>query len=282
MAMLHSLTALRKFHVHAADGDIGEVTDAYFDDERWVLRYLVVNTGSWLSGREVLISPYSVSRLDDAGSAIVTLLTRQQIERSPSIDTAKPISRQQEESYLSYFGYPVYWPYTTLWAWGAMPVVVPPDPRLQQDGPGPAGVQQPASGPAAGAAAGARDTVAASSAARQGTDTVDVHLRSGREVTGYHIQGSDDAVGHVEDFLFEDGTWAVRYLAVDTRNWLPGRHVLISTQWIREVSWPERLVVVQLSREEIESSPQYDPKHLPTRGEEANLHRHYRRPDYWS
>lgn len=269
--MLHSLTALRKYHVHASDGDIGEVTDGYFDDERWVIRYLVVNTGSWLSGREVLISPYSASRVDDADAAIVTQLTRKQVEGSPSIDTAKPISRQQEESYLSYFGYPIYWPYTTLWAWGATPVVIPPDPRLTGAPPQP------------GAGAGARGTAAAARGADGGTSssTGDIHLRSGREVTGYHIQGSDDSVGHVEDFLFEDGTWAIRYLAVDTRNWLPGKHVLVPRQWIREVSWPERLVAVHLRREEIEGSPEYNPKHLPTRGEEANLYRHYQRPGYW-
>ena len=257
--MLHSLTALRNFHVRAADGDIGEVTDGYFDDERWVIRYLVVNTGSWLSGREVLISPYSISRVDAAGSAIVTQLTRKQVEGSPSIDTAKPISRREEESYLAYFGYPVYWPYTTLWAWGATPVVIPPDP---------------------GSAPGVRPPGETASGA--GVSSADAHLHSGREVTGYHIQGSDEAVGHVEDFLFEDDSWAVRYLAAATRNWLPGNHVLISPQWIREVSWPERLVVVELKREEIEASPQYDPKHLPSRGEEAKLHRHYRRPGYWN
>jgi hypothetical protein len=273
--MLHSLTALRKFHVHAADGDIGAVTDGYFDEERWVIRYLVVNTGSWLSGREVLISPYAVSRLDDADAAIATHLTRKQIEGSPSIDTAKPISRAQEESYLSYFGYPVYWPYTTLWAWGATPVVIPPEPGWQPAAraPGPAAGARPAS--AGGQAARAPDGA-------PGRSTADIHLRSGREVTGYHIQGSDDAVGHVEDFLFEDDSWAIRYVAADTRNWPPGKHVLISPQWIREVSWPERLVVVQLSRAQIEGSPQYDPRHLPSRGEEADLHRHYRRPGYWS
>jgi hypothetical protein len=262
--MLHSLTALRKFHVRAADGAIGEVTDGYFDDERWVIRYLVVNTGSWLNGREVLISPYSISRVDDAGSAIVTQLTRKQVERSPSIDIAKPISRREEESYLAYFGYPVYWPYTTPWAWGATPVVIPSPEEAE------GGRLASAADEGVGAASG------------EGASSADAHLHSGREVTGYHIQGTDDAVGHVEDLLFEDDSWAVRYLAADTRNWLPGSHVLISPQWIREVSWPERLVVVELKREEIEASPQYDPKHLPSRGEEANLHRHYRRPGYWN
>ncbi|MGH8261052.1 MAG: PRC-barrel domain-containing protein [Steroidobacteraceae bacterium] len=273
--MLHSLNALRKFHVHAADGDIGEVEDGYFDDERWVVRYLVVNTGSWLSGREVLISPYSVVRVDDADSAIVTQLTRKQVQGSPSIDTAKPISRQQEESYLSYFGYPVYWPYTSLWAWGSMPVMIPPDPRLHGAPPPP---PDPRTGSATDASAGAN--ASARTGAASGSSGA-VHLRSAREVRGYHIQGADDSVGHVEDFLFEEGTWAIRYLAVDTRNWLPGKHVLVPPQWITEVSWPERLVTVQLRRDEIEGSPRYDPKHLPTRGEETSFYKHYQRPGYW-
>jgi hypothetical protein len=222
----------------------------------------------------VLISPYSIARVDDVDSAIVTQLTRKQVEGSPSVDTAKPISRREEETYLAYFGYPVYWPYTTLWAWGATPVVIPPAPGLEPGAPPP--------GQAAGGlppSAAGRPTTSAHAAPATSSDA---HLHAGREVTGYHIQGSDDAVGHVEDFLFEDDSWAVRYLAADTRNWLPGKHVLISPQWIREVSWPERLVVVQLSREEIEGSPQYDPKHLPTRSEEADLHRHFRRPGYWN
>jgi uncharacterized protein YrrD len=257
--MLHSLTGLRRLRVHAADGDIGEVTDGYFDDERWVVRYLVVNTGSWLRGRSVLISPYSVSHIDESGLAIVTNLTRKQVEDSPSVDMARPISRQQEADYLSYYGYPLYWPYTTLWAWGAMPVVLPPDPRLTEE---------------------PRRTE--DSRNRETPERADTRLRSCREVTGYHIQGSDHAVGHAEDFLFEHGTWAIRYLAVDTRNWLPGKHVLISTQWIREVSWAERRVVVNLPRSAIEQSPEYDPKHLPSRLYEAELHRHYERPGYWS
>src|SRR6185312_2294088 len=181
--MLHSLTALRKFHVHASDGDIGEVTDGYFDDERWVVRYLVVNTVSWLNGREVLISPYSIFRVDDAESAIVTQLTRKQVEGSPSIDTARPISRRQEESYLSYFGYPVYWPYTTLWAWGATPVVIPPEPRLQPATRPPSQVAGGRPASAVGEAPGtSSDTATGPAGATTSAEAGDnSHLRSGRE-----------------------------------------------------------------------------------------------------
>jgi len=255
--MLESLNKLRDFHVHATDGDIGEITDGYFDDERWVLRYLVVRSGGWLSGRSVLVSPYAISGLDAQRRAVVTALTRKQIQDSPSIDTAQPISRHQEAGYLGYYGYPVYWPYTTMWAWGALPVVTPPDPVLREE------------------------LLAAERARSDPGVTADVHLHSAREVVGFHIQASDDAIGHVEDFLFEDRTWAIRYVVADTRNWLPGKRVLLSQHWIREVSWAERLVRVDLTRTGVERSPVYDAAHLPSRDYEERLYRHYQRPGYW-
>jgi hypothetical protein len=250
--MLHSLTGLRRSHIHASDGDIGQIIDSYFDDERWVVRYLVARTAGWLKGREVLISPYSVGRVDESAHAIVTRLTREQVQLSPGSATAQPISRREEAALLAYYGYPPYWPYASFWAWGSepAPMPIPPPP------------------------------VDAQAAAELQNDP-EVHLRSAHEVSGYHVEGSDDAVGHVEDFLFDDSTWAIRYLVVDTRNWLPGRHVLISSEWLREASWLERIVEVDLTRAAIESSPQFDPDHLPTREDEANLHRHYERPAYW-
>lgn len=256
--MLHSLKKLQGFHVRATDGDIGSVQEAYFDDERWVIRYLVVDTGGWLGGREVLVSPYAVSGIDWNDSAVVVTLTRQQVENGPSIDTHRPVSRQQEAEYNRYYGYPAYWPYTTMWAWGAMPVVVPPDPQTRAE------VYE-------------RKTEEFDAA----EDGGDSHLRSSKEVTGYHIQATDDSIGHVDDFLFEEDSWAIRYLVVDTRNWLPGKRVLVSPHWIRHVSWSERAVAVEMSREQIENSPEFDPSAPPSRNYEAELHRHYARHGYW-
>lgn len=255
--MLTSVKRMRGWTLRATDGEIGRVTDVYFDDERWVVRYLIVDTGGWLRGRKVLISPYAVTKLAAESNSVVVSLTRAQVEASPDIDTEKPVSRQQEAEYLRYYGYPEYWPYTTFWAWGAMPVVVPPDPDVMKD------LQE-------------RREREAERAAGQ----ADVHLRSAREVIGYHIQASDEAVGHVEDFLFEDDTWAIRYVVADTRNWLPGKHVLIASEWIRDVSWPEHTVMVDLDRGQIESSPPYDPSHPPSRNYETELYRHYGRPGY--
>jgi hypothetical protein len=106
-------------------------------------------------------------------------------------------------------------------------------------------------------------------------------LRSTHEVTDYHIQAADGEIGHVEDFIIDDETWAIRYLIIDTRNWLPGKKVLVSPQWIERVSWSERKVFVNHTREIIRQSPEYTEESLLTRDYESVLHRHYNRQGYW-
>ena len=246
--MLIGARRIRGWAIRATNGDIGRANDLYFDDERWVVRYLVVDTGGWLRGRKVLVSPYAVKGVDSGARAIAVTLTREQVAASPDIDTDKPVSRQQEAEYHRYYGYPEYWPYTTFWAWGATPVVVPPDPSVREE----------------------LEERRRREAERE-AEHADAHLRSASEVIGYHIQATDAPIGHVDDCLFEDDTWAIRYLVVDTRNWLPGRQVLVAPQWIREASWSERSVVVDLSRRQIEACPEYDPSHPPPQGYEAGM-----------
>ena len=115
----------------------------------------------------------------------------------------------------------------------------------------------------------------------QGEKAWDPHLRSTHDVSGYHIQAADGEIGHVEDFIIDDETWAIRYLIVDTRNWWPGKKVLVSPQWIERVSWSESKVFVNLSRETIKQSPEYTEESLLTRDYETGLHRHYNRQGYW-
>jgi hypothetical protein len=254
--MLTSIKKLDGYRILAGNGEVGTVAEAYFDDEKWVVRYLVVDTGGWLRGRSVLISPYAVKFIERETRAIAISLTREEVEHSPGVDTHKPVSRQYEAEYHRYYGYPQYWPNSTYWAWGAMPTVAPPDPQIRAD-------------------AEARRRADAD---RAGDDA---HLRSSKAVLGYHIQASDDLIGHVEDFLFDEETWAIRYLIVDTHNWLPGKHVLVSPQWIRDVSWVERTLSVALTRQQVEQSAEYDPKDPPSRDYERALHQHYSRSQYW-
>src|SRR5438105_5096052 len=108
-AMLISVKDLAGFHLAATDGSIGEVQDCYFDDVHWTVRYLVVDTGGWLSGRKVLISPMAIRGIDIDGEHVIVDLTREQVERSPDIDTHRPVSRQHEIALLQYYGYPSYW-----------------------------------------------------------------------------------------------------------------------------------------------------------------------------
>ena len=250
--MLRSIQNLDSIRVLSAIEAVGTVEEAYFDDERRVVRYLVVDTGGWLRGRRVLIAPHAVQSIDWQSRSLWVNLTRDQVQGAPGIDTDKPVSRQQEAEYHRYYGNPQYWPRADFWAWGAVPMISAPDPRILDE----------------------LETRRRADAKRAGSD---VHLRSSRVVNGYRIEASDDLIGHVADFLFDETTWAIRYLVVETGNWLHGRRVLVFPRWIRAVSWSERTLSLALTRKQIEQSPEYDPGRAPSTGYEKALHRHYSR-----
>lgn len=189
--MLQTLSSLHKLSIRATDGEIGSVEDTYFDDERWVLRYIVVDTGGWLTGRDVLISPVSVSRIDWERKLLDVSITREQVESSPSIDMEKPVSRQHEAAFLDYYGYPYYWGGMMPWGISASPAIVrPPDANHEQQ-------------------------LREAQERKQSNERSDPHLRSAKHVSGYHIEASDGMIGHVEDFILDPHTWALRYFVVE-------------------------------------------------------------------
>jgi PRC-barrel domain len=255
--MLRNVIHLKDFVIQATDGEIGKVDQFYFDDETWAIRYLVVNTSRWLDGRLVLISPIVLGQKQKGWESkrLDVTLTKKQIEDSPRIDTHRPVSRQHEAVYLGYYGYPYYWGGPNLWGLASYPAGL--------------AVQ--------------RETVTEAEAAqaRAGKESADSHLRTTNEVTGYHIKAADGEIGHVEDFIVDDETWAIRYLEVDTRNWWPGKKVLVSPAWIDNVSWPDSEVYVGLSRETIKNGPEYTESMPITREFEKRLYDHYGRPAYW-
>jgi hypothetical protein len=110
----------------------------------------------------------------------------------------------------------------------------------------------------------------------------DSNLRSVKVVTGYHIEAKDGAIGHVEDFILDDEDWTIRYMVVDTRNWLPGKKVLIAPCLIRSVRWDESKVHVDLPRDLVEASPEYDPSAPVNREYETRWYDYYGRPKYWT
>ena len=266
--MLRNLKDLEGYALRATDGDIGTVKDFYFDDDRWVVRYLVVETGSWLASRKVLVSPVSVGTPNHGDKVLPVSITREQVKNSPDIDTDKPVSRQHEVAYLGYYGYPAYWDSVGLWGAGSVPGMLVPE----------AGLAPPMT--ASGAAAPDADrAVAAEQAARHRND--DPHLRSCEDVTGYHIKAQDGEIGHVRGWIADEESWAIRYLVIATSNWWFGHEVLIAPEWIREVSWADKVVAVEMTRDAIRNAPAWDASTPPDRTLESDMYRHYDRSGYW-
>lgn len=236
--MLRSLKQMMKYSIHATDGELGGVNDFYFDDRDWVIRYMVVDTGNWLPGRKVLISPGAIDRVNWNERHIAVNLTKERVKGSPSVDTAKPVSRQMEEEVLRYYAWPLYWE-----NYGG--------PKLPQ-----------------------------SDVAPPHHSNGDPNLRSAAHVNGHHLKASDGEIGHLDDFVADDESWTIRYLVADTGNWIPGKKVLIAPIWVSSFDWANSLVHVDLSREAIKASPEFDPSRLD-RAYETLLHEHYNRPTYW-
>jgi sporulation protein YlmC with PRC-barrel domain len=249
--MLRSIRAFKDYQVSALDGEIGTVRDFYFDDEHWTIRYLIVDTGAFLPGRRVLVSPVSFGHADWATQRFNIALTRERVKNSPSIDLDKPVSRQYEREYFRYYGWPYYWGFDGGGIWGgqAYPNVLASQAWSDQKHP-----------------------------LEEGGDP---HLRSVREVAGYHIHGTDGEIGHVDDFIVDDETWTIRYLVIDTRNWWLDRKVLVVPQWAERISWAENSVYVNLPRQTIKDSPAWHPDAPVNREYEAQLYDYYGRPAYW-
>ncbi len=239
--MLRSVKDLRGYTIRAADGDIGKVHEFYFDDRGWIIRYLVVDTGTWLPGRRVLLSPAALGQPDWETHVLPIGLTKGQVEHSPPIDTDKPVSRQMERELYVYYGWRPYW--------GSAPVMA------------------------------VKTMKEATQEAEQ--EQTDPHLRSTREVIGYRIRARDGEIGHVEDLIANDVGWGLRYLVVNTHSWLPGRKVLVDPFWAEQVSWAERRVHVDMTREMVKSSPEFDPSAPVNREYEVRLYDFYGRPKYW-
>lgn len=265
--MLRSLQNLKNFTMLAKDGEIGHVKDFFFDDQSWVMRYLVVETGSWLLSRKVLISPLAIGETDWSKRSWPVTITKEQVRESPDIDTEQPVTRQHEMRYLGYYGYPYYWGGAGLWGMGAYP-------SLMMTGNG--GLASATNG---------METDPGVADARQEAQRhqdADPHLRSSNAVMGYHIHARDGEIGHVQGVLIDDKTWAVRYLIVNTSNWWHGHLVLVAPPWIERVSWIDASVYVDLTRHSVQEAPPYDPKATVGRELEERIYGHYSRPRYWS
>jgi uncharacterized protein YrrD len=231
--MLRSIKQLYGDSLRASDGEIGHIKDFYFDDRSWVVRYVVADTGTWLSGRLVLISPHVFRNFDLDGVCRGVNLTRKQIENSPDFDSHMPISRQYEAEYYHYYGWPYYWQGDGLWGGSGFPTMEP----SAEDRP-----DEPIGGEASL------------------PQSADAHLRSTQALHGYRIQTSDGEIGHVADFIVHNKSWAIVHLVVETGHWFSGKEIVISPKHIDQVSYEESKVFVNVTKEAILKAPEY---HVP-------------------
>ncbi len=229
--MLQSINQLYDDRIGALDGDVGHVEDLYFDDRSWAVRYLVTDTGSWLAGRKVLISPHAFGGLDRVGKRMLVQLTLKQIEECPPVETRKPVSRQYEERYNRHYGFPFYWQGDGLWGMSGFPIT-----NLAVDGAPADEVTAPVS------------------------DTDDPHLRSAQAVNGYQIRATDGTIGHVCDFIMDDKSWGIQQLVIKTGGWLSETKVLLNTADVVRISYEESLVYVSATREAIRQAPPLPPE----------------------
>jgi hypothetical protein len=249
--MLRHAKTLERCELRARDGKIGHVRDFHFDDRQWTVRYLVVDTGTWLDRREVLISPVALGVADWEQHLLPVDLTMAQVRRSPALDTTKPVTPEQELALTQYYNWPAYWSAGGFPDIGLAPLMMPVPPALFAPRP---------------------------RRATAGAVEEEHHLRSVRDVTGYPLEAIDGAIGHVDDFLIDDCTWEIRYLVAATGNWLPGKKVILAPQWIHEVGWEEPRVYVDLTRATIKGSPAYHAGEAVTPDYAGQLHDYYGRP----
>ena len=245
--MLFAITGLLGCPVKAGDGHVGSVEDFLFDDRSWKVRWMEVDTGHWLPGRQVLIHPSAIAPLDLAlpvkrvlpmmstGDTLVVSirLTKQQIEASPDARQDEPVTKQMETA---------------------------------------AQLLEP--------------MIFSETAARQAADMEshrsegDPHLRSVVSVNGYRVHATDGDLGHVENFLADDVNWDIRYLVIATRDWWPGKRVQLAPFAVKDIAWSEHRINVNVTRDQVKSSPAWDPLALADHVGEQKLHRHFGWPGY--
>ena len=210
----------------------------------------MADTRKWLPGRRVLISPISIGEADAPTRTLSSGLTQDQIKDSPPLDDRAPVSRQYEIAFNGYYDWPHYWSGLSIWGPHLHPRLLD-----QAEAARDRAIEKIEDGP---------------------------RLRSTREVMGYHIQATDTDIGHVEDFIVDQETWIIRYLVIDTANWMPGsRQVVVSPAWVQMVDWKRRKVLVDLESEQIKKSPKFDPALPVYRKYEETLYDFYGRPYYW-
>lgn len=251
--MLKRLNEINGFSFHTPEGSIGSCKDTLFDDNRWTVRYLDVDTGNWLPGRRVLLSPISLGEPSWETGEIPTQLSKKQIQDSPSLESHLPVSKTWEDSFFNFHGWPYYG--VGMHMWGL--THYPDEDDLKK-------VHEIQTQP-------------------QTLSKRKSNLRSSKELIGYEVSTQDGHLGSVEDYLFDTRSWTIRYLVVKTTQAFEADEIIIAPSWVSNIDWTGRQCVLELTQADIKLSPQVAGQlndHLD-REFELKLHRHYEKPVYW-
>jgi sporulation protein YlmC with PRC-barrel domain len=241
--MIKSLKELSGYKIVALDGEVGTVEDFFFDANEWTVRYLVVLAGSWLNRRHLLFSPASIGASEDQEDSLKINLNTERIEGSPPVDLERPISREKETELHEYYDWPLYW---TNFGPPSYPLVEMITEMRDKTG-------------------------------REESAQTAGYLHSLEEVDSYNLEARDGSIGRIQDFLVDKTNWKIQYLVIETSAWLPGRKVIIAPSWIEEIAWDEKTVRIDLTRETIRNSPEYDPETPLDLEYEEKLYSHYQR-----
>ena len=250
--MLKFSSALRGYAIETSDGEVGTIADFLVDDRTWRTRWLVVDTGTWLTGRMVLLHPASIVHADHERRALSVGLTRAQVEGSPELSEHEPVSMQMERHLYDYYGWE---PMATEYSFGANPIA------------------SKYSAPPFFAVAPAAEVAVAE-------DDCDPHLRSLEAINAYHVVGAEGALGKVENLMMDEADWRVPYLVVDTGHWWSGKHVLVSRHAVKEISWADREISVDITRAQVKASPPWSAIGDVDKDYEKDLHDHYDWPGH--
>ena len=230
--MLRKVEDIYGCAVRAIDGDIGGVHDLYLDDN-WFIRYLGVDTGSWLSHRLIIISMHALGSPLWQEEVLPVMLSQGQVENSPELDPSQPLSRQQFLELHEYYGWPTQEIERSL-------RVVPPSANALFPTP-----------PSAETDAGGEEVNSPLNAIR--TQTENLRLRSSREMLGYQVMSKEEQLGLVEDLFLSEDDWLIQYILLDTHSWAPDRKVLIPSRSIEGISWSAMKIYSDISRQYLDT-----------------------------
>jgi len=246
--MLYSAKETDQYTICSKDGTIGKIKELLFDDRKWNVRYMVADTGNWLPGRKVLVSPEFMLELSHEKQCIDVDLVKKQIKDSPPLTSDVPVDRQRDKEFWSFFSLP------------ESPLTKIPADSVDQE------------------KLDRRDF----EDRREEEHSWDRHLRSTLAATGITIEALDGEVGKIEDFIIDDQNWDIRYLVVKTSGWWPGHRILVAPPWISKLSWGSSKIFIDINREPFKTLEEFESIETLTRDYEIRLHQSCNRIGYWT